>query len=356
MQPPTNQPGPNGPYRPYDRPISPNGPQPQPAGPYDQQLGPYDRSQPPYEQSQGPYDQPLGPYDRSLGPAEQPSGPYDRSQGSYAQPLGPYDPAAYRGAADRAGQQPSQPPDPVELRRVAPAQSAGMRTHRRRRRKGGAGRIGAAGAVAGILGIAAVTVLIVIFRHGGSTPVSQLDSAQPGSSLQQLATPKTGPVLSLATPDGFAYGVGAIKAGTTTQPLTKGGTPAPAGGAFAYADYVFTNTGSAPALLDFTAADLFVKRSQVPDAAQARCMPQPGTPDDMCTLPNSAAIIGAVNGSKPPTSQNGDQYMPPGAAYVIRVQTSFPVNPNTTQADLNVYVWQARFIANRKAVLAAFPQ
>src|SRR5262249_23501932 len=148
----------------------------------------------------------------------------------------------------------------------------------------------------------------------------------------------------------------AIKAGVTTQPLTKGGTPAPSGGAFAYADYTFTNTGSTPALLDFTAADLFVKRTQVPDGSQARCMPQPGTPDDMCTLPNSATILGATNGSKAPTVQNGDQYMPPGSSYVIRVQTTLPVNPSTTQAELSVYVWQARFIANRKAVLAAFPQ
>src|SRR5262249_23702951 len=149
---------------------------------------------------------------------------------------------------------------------------------------------------AGVVGIGAVTALIVVLRPGGGggdTAGTQVgsSSSQPGGSLQQLATPKTGPVLSLATPDGFAYGLGAVKGGVTPQPLTKGGTPAPSGGAFAYADYVLTNTGSTPALLDFTAADLFVKRTQVPDASQARCMPQPGTPDDMCTLPNSATIL-----------------------------------------------------------------
>lgn len=330
MQPPTSQPGSSGPYRPYDPSQNPQQPQSQPDGPYGQPSG--------------PSDEPPGSYDRSRSPYG----------GAYEQPRGPYDPGAYRTGSDWPGQQQPQMPDPVQLRRPA-SPPPGERSHRRHR-SSGAGRIGLAGALAGILGIGAITALIVIFRHGGGSSGGQTDSAQPGSGVQQLAAPKTGPVLSLATPDGYAYGLGAIKAGTTTQPLTKGGTPAPAGGAFAFADYLFTNTGSAPALLDFTAADLFVKRTQVPESAQARCMPQPGTPDDMCTLPNSATILGVTSGSKPPTMQNGDQYIPPGASYVIRVQTSFPVNPSTAQAQLSVYVWQARFIANRKAVLAAFPQ
>lgn len=294
---------------------------------------------------------PNSPY--ALYPQNGPNGPYPQNV-----PNAPNAPYVSNGPNDPYAQSgPQQSPATSGAHRAG-HQSAGSGGHRRRRRKSGAGRIGLAGGLAGAMGIGAVAVLIVVFRHDGAghtTDVQIGSSSSQAGGAPQVPAPRTGAVLSLATPDGFTYGLGAIQGGTTVQPLAKGGTPPPSGTAFAYADYIFVNTGGKPALLDFTAADLFVKKARVADSAQARCMPQPGTPDDMCTLPNSAAVISYVDGSKPPTVQAGDQYMPPGAKYRIRVETTLPVLPGTTQADMSVYVWQARFIANRQAVQAAFP-
>jgi len=75
----------------------------------------------------------------------------------------------------------------------------------------------------------------------------------------------------------------------------------------------------------------------------------------MCTLPNHSAVIGYLNGSVAPISQDGDQYMPPGASYLVRVATDLPVSTKLKQTDMNLYIWDARYISDRKAVLIAFP-
>jgi hypothetical protein len=75
----------------------------------------------------------------------------------------------------------------------------------------------------------------------------------------------------------------------------------------------------------------------------------------MCTLPNNASIQAVVNGSKAPVNENGQPYLLPGSKVVIRVETTMPVLPSTTQQDESLQVWQARYIANRKAVPVPFP-
>lgn len=232
---------------------------------------------------------------------------------------------------------------------------SGDESRRSRRRRGG--RLGLAGVVAGVVGIGVVAVSIFLLRSGGGGHGSAGSPAgtPADDGYPHIAAPATGTVLSVATPDPFTYGIGGIKGGVTSRPLTKGGTPPPPGGVFAYGDYVLSNTGSQPALLDFTAVDLFVKQTDVPASAQARCMPQPGTPPDMCTLPNNASIQAVVNGSKAPVNENGQPYLLPGSKVVIRVETTMPVLPSTTQQDESLQVWQARYIANRKAVPVPFP-
>jgi hypothetical protein len=237
------------------------------------------------------------------------------------------------------------------------SQSSG--SHRRRRKKSNAGRIGIAGALAGVLGIAAIAIIIVMLRsssHHAPAPVRAgigQDAPSPSGEAKAVSTPKTGATLSIANTDGYAYGIGAARGGTNNSPLPKTSAP-PNGSTYAYADYVLTNTGQRPALLDFP-ADLFVKKSLVSTEAQARCMPQAGAPDDMCTLPNHSAVIGYLNGSGAPVSQDGDQYMPPGASYLVRVATDLPVSTELQQINMNLYIWDARYISDRKAVLVAFP-
>ena len=137
--------------------------------------------------------------------------------------------------------------------------------------------------------------------------------------------------------------------------LPKTETAPPSGSTYAYIDYVLTNTGTKPALLaDPYPGDLFLPKSLVPAADQDRCMPQPGVKDGYCTLPNDSKIIAYLNGSTPPVTQNGSQFMPVGASYLVRVATNVPVSTTVKRSDLSLYVWQAVYIPDRKAVAVPF--
>jgi hypothetical protein len=234
----------------------------------------------------------------------------------------------------------------------------GHRSHRRRKKRGAA-RLGIAGALTGVVGIAAIAAGIVVFRPdaggpggsgGGGAP--SLNGAQdaPGS----VSAPRTGPVLSITTPEGYGYGLAAIRAGVDGKPLSDSPPLTEDGLTYAYAEYVLTNNQRRPALLDHP-ADLFMPRSQVPESAHERCMPQPGIPDDMCTLPNRSVVTARVNGSKPPVKEAGDTLIPAGASYVVRVATDLPVKDGIKPEDVKLYVWNARYTSDRKGIELAFP-
>lgn len=229
----------------------------------------------------------------------------------------------------------------------------------RHRKKRSAGKLSLAGAATGVLGVVLVAVAIVLLRSTGGganahAPDTDGAPAVDGGVVGRVATPRTGAPLHLTTPDGFAYDAAAARGGTSDRPLRTDTTPPPAGKTYAYIDYVLTNTGSQEALLDFP-GDLFVRRALVPANLRARCMPQAGARDDMCTLPNHSAVIGYLRGSEAPVDENGDQYMPPRASYLVRVATTQPVEKGVKQGDLRMYVWDARYIRDRRAVEVAFP-
>ncbi|GAA4625947.1 hypothetical protein GCM10023196_032160 [Actinoallomurus vinaceus] len=238
---------------------------------------------------------------------------------------------------------------------------ASHRSHRRKKARNTA-RLAIAGGVTGVVGVVAVAGLMFIVRaHGTSTEsepgtvaATTKAGARPAHS-RTLAQLKLGPKLDLTTPDGYLYDIAAVEAGTDDKPLSGTKTPPPEGATLAYVDYVITNTGTDPALLDFP-ADLFVKRSALPDsvAATGRCMPQPGAPSDMCTLPDSTEVIDTL-GFAPPKSQEGDQYIPAGASYLVRVATDMGVKKGIQRDDLGLYVWNPRFVTNRQAVKVEFP-
>jgi hypothetical protein len=231
-------------------------------------------------------------------------------------------------------------------------------SHRRQRKARNAARLGIAGGVTGVVGVAAVAGLIVVVRaHGRQVepPPRTVAASTTSTGGQSLARLSTGTKLDLSTPDGYTYSIAAVKAGTADRPLASTSTPAPAGATLAYIDYVITNTGTRPALLDFP-ADLFVKRSLVPHAVLAanRCMPQPGAPSDTCTLPDHTDVVNTL-GFPPPTSQDDDQYIPAGAGYLVRVATDLPVSTSARQDDLGLYVWNPRFVSDRQAVKVELP-
>lgn len=231
------------------------------------------------------------------------------------------------------------------------------RSRRRRTKARRAARLVIAGGAAGVAGVIAVAVLTVFLRDhlgagAGRREAAASSSASAGIGLIGL---RTGDELSLTTPDGFTYDVAGVKAATSNRPLSTDRTPPPAGATLAYADYVITNTGTRPALLDFP-ADLFVRRSKLPPSVRAanRCMPQPGAPADMCTLPDHTDVVNML-GFAPPTSSYGDQYIPAGATYLLRVATDMGVSEDTGPDDLALYVWNPRFAPDRRAVRIPLP-
>jgi hypothetical protein len=233
-------------------------------------------------------------------------------------------------------------------------------SHRRRRQTRSAARLGIAGGVTGVLGVAAVAGLVVVVRahgdHAAPAPrtVAARTSAAPTRSLRpsQLTT---GARLDVTTPDGFTYSLAAVRGGTSGRPLASTTLRPPKGTTLAYGDYVITNTGTEAALLDFP-ADLFVRRSRVPASvlAKNRCMPQPGAPSDMCTLPDHTDVVNTL-GFPAPRTEDGDQYIPAGTSYLVRVATDMPVDASTGEDDLGLYVWNPRFAPDRRAVAVPFP-
>ncbi|HEX2314477.1 MAG TPA: hypothetical protein VHJ17_12110 [Thermomonospora sp.] len=230
------------------------------------------------------------------------------------------------------------------------------RSHRRRR-KSNAGRLGLAGALTGVLGVGAVVAGYVALqpdsetkgtpRAGNETVTGTAGAVRPSDA------PSTGPTLSITTPEGYGYSLGATRSGTADRPLSRS-TPAPSGTTYAYAEYVLTNTQQQPALLDYP-ADLFLPRAHVPASARSRCMPQPGVPRDMCTLPNHSQVVRRLGGSAAPIVQDGDTLMPPGASYLVRVATDLPVDPGVDDADIRLFVWNARFTSDLKGVEVELP-
>jgi hypothetical protein len=240
--------------------------------------------------------------------------------------------------------------------------------HRRQKQARSSARLAIAGSVTGVLGVTAVAGLIVVVRahHDGSEPSPRPVAARTSASrlqgsvrrggasgVRSLDQLKTGTKLDVSTPEGFTYSLAAVKAGTSERPLASTRTPPPDGDTLGYADYVITNTGTEAALLDFP-ADLFVRRSLVPASAQGRCMPQPGAPATLCTLPDHTDVVNTL-GFAPPKSQDEDEYIPAGASYLVRVATDMPVSADTTAHDLGLYVWNPRFAPDRRAVEVPLP-
>jgi hypothetical protein len=187
---------------------------------------------------------------------------------------------------------------------------------------------------------------------GGGTSTS--GGTTDSSGLPTVKAPQAGPVLTLNTPEGYGYGLSAVKAGTEAKPLGGDLEPPGEGLTYAYADYVITNTERRPALLDYP-ADLFLPLEHVPESARSRCMPQPGIPNGVCTLPNKSRVTARVEGSAPLVVEGADKLIPPGASFVVRIATEIPVDAGTEPGDLRLYVWNARFTSDRKGIEIAFP-
>lgn len=242
--------------------------------------------------------------------------------------------------------------------------SNSYRSHRRQK-KTTTGKLGLAGALTGALGIGAVAGAIIVLRpdHPGNpsmtgtsrdtTQNGPAPSGVPSGGPTPASAPKTGRQIGFTTPEGYGYTLAAVRSGTDKQPLSTSQAPKD-GGTYAYSDYVLTNNQRRPVPLDFP-ADLFMPRDSVPSSARDRCMPQPGVPDNMCTLPNHSELIARIGDAKAPFTQDGDTVLPAGGSYIVRVASDLPVNASTPSRDLRIFVWDARFTSDRKGVEIPLP-
>lgn len=214
-------------------------------------------------------------------------------------------------------------------------------THRtsgsRRKPKKNNGRVVLASAVTGGLALAAGGAAFVILgAKDGEKPASASAPVQTSANTGAIAPPTTGKPLMLKNTEGFAYKIAAVTGGT--KPTGE-----------AYIDYTLTNTSGAQAPLE-APGDLFIKTNK---AGNAPCAEQEGAWDDLCTLKATSEVVGYVGTSQPPVIEGEDQYMPPGASYMIRLTSAEKVAVELP--DLALFVYQVRFIPNRVAMPVSFP-
>lgn len=202
-------------------------------------------------------------------------------------------------------------------------------------------------ALAGILVTSLIIVAIAaaVFVLGSSGDPSDAGNSKPTgtgpddvSGIRSNSPKGGGPPMTLTSSNGFEYTVVALGS------RVADGT--------AYIDYALINDSHREALLE-QPGDLFITRSLVSDLS--RCMPQPGAEADMCSMPNTTRIVGMIGDSKPPVDHEGDKFMPAGAAYRLRITSDIAISPSATQENLHLYVWDARFINDRRAHLVALP-
>jgi hypothetical protein len=214
----------------------------------------------------------------------------------------------------------------------------------RRKPKKNTGLIALAGILVTSLVVVAIAAAIYVLgssgdqsNTGNSNP-TETGTGDSGAALKANNPKGGGPEMTLKSADGFGYSMIALdgKVGDGT----------------AYVDYVLTNNSDQEAPLE-EPGDLFITKSFVSEPA--RCMPQPGAEPTMCSVPNSTRVVGMVGGSKPPINRGGDKFMPARAAYKLRVTSDIAINPAATKRDLHLYVWDARFISDRRAHLVALP-
>jgi hypothetical protein len=234
------------------------------------------------------------------------------------------------------------------------------RQERNRRRGGRGGRRG--GLIAGgvlVLAAAVAAGLLLMPRSGGDKGGG--DGGPAPATAEQRPTgvqgrmPRTGTPIEVGTADGSKYRLAAVGGGVSDDGVvTTFQSSPPSGTSFAYIEYVLSNPTGHKVLLDFP-GDVFVKRALVTKAAQGRCMPQAGVPEDMCTPPTQSQVVRRLKGGDLIPGDGGDKYLSPGASYLVRAMVDVPVARRLTRADMGLYVWKQLYMANQLARQVPFP-
>ncbi|MEO3785913.1 serine/threonine-protein kinase [Actinocorallia sp. B10E7] len=219
---------------------------------------------------------------------------------------------------------------------------AEIRAVQRARKRSGMARAGLlvlTGALVGVLGLGAV----MAWPSGGGQKPGPQQTVMGTSTATTSAMPKLGPLMELRSTDGYDYTIAAV----------EGGTEESGGEKYAYIDYMLANTQQQPVPLE-TPGDLFIDPDKAPKGAP--CAEQPGAPADRCTVENTTSVKAVLGESDPLVMIDGEENMAAGSSYLLRVRTKNPVPEEVAAGDLGLYVWEVRFVADRKARHVEFPE
>ena len=224
------------------------------------------------------------------------------------------------------------------------------RGRRARRRTGRRGPL----AVAGVLVLVGLVTIGLVLTQGAEG-ADGTQAGEAGSSLENVELPPAGTPVEVGTADGFRDRLAAVSSGLNEEAVTASQATLPSGTSFPYIDYLLTNPTNKKVLLEYP-GDIFVRRDHVAPSGRARCEPQAGVPDSMCTPPTWSKVVRRLRGGELISGEGGDKYMAPGATYLVRVTVEVPVKRNAGLADIRLYVWRQLYMADKPAKPVPFPK
>ncbi|GAB3687580.1 hypothetical protein GCM10027589_55980 [Actinocorallia lasiicapitis] len=209
----------------------------------------------------------------------------------------------------------------------------------RRKPKNSNGRIVFAAVATGVLAVGVAAGAVVVLNSGGEKPASASSPVATSEEAGAIPTPKTGPAVTVTTPDGYRYKIAA--AGASRRPSGE-----------AYIDYTMVNLGAERAPLE-SPGTLYIAKAKAGDTLKT-CPNQGQTEGAYCTPTTQSEVWGYLGTSRQPEIDGEDQWMPPGAGYLVRVST-VEKSGELTSADLALFITAIRF-AKGKTIPVPLPQ
>ncbi|TDC74930.1 hypothetical protein [Actinomadura sp. 7K507] len=235
--------------------------------------------------------------------------------------------------------------------RLGPRAQAREQERRRRasRRTGRRGILAGTGVVV----VAGLVAIGLVLTPGAEDEGGAQTGEAAGSNVENVELPEAGTPVEVGTADGSRYKLATVSTGLDEEAATQSAPPT--GTAYPYIDYLLSNPTNEEALLEYP-GDIFVQRDLIAPSGQSRCEPQTGAPDDWCTPATGSKVVQRLAGGELVEGDGGDQYMPPGSTYLVRITSQVPIQRDVTAADMRLYVWRQLYMADKPAKQVPFPK